>query len=92
MLAGYAVYFKYLVLPYGSRGQSRLLEFKGLEVFVPALALILLSVGMLSVVAVNHCSNEKVYKKIMKVSLCAGLFLYSIIIFVGNELHYKFFN
>ena len=41
-LVGYAVCFKYLVLPYGTRGYSRLLEFKGLEVAVPAVALILL--------------------------------------------------
>ncbi|WP_155000912.1 hypothetical protein [Pseudomonas silesiensis] len=90
--AGYAVYFKYLVLPYGGRGYSRLLEFKGLEVTVPALSLILLSVGMLSVVAVNHCSNEKIYKKIMKISLVAGLFLYSIIIFFGTDLRYRLPN
>lgn len=91
-LAGYAIYFKYLVLPYGSRVRSRLLEFDGLGVTSPALSLVLLSVGTLSIIAVNNCSNGKVYEKIMNVSLCAGLFLYSIIIFFGSEFHYRLFN
>lgn len=91
-MAGYAIYFKYLVLPYGGRGQSRLLEFKGLGVIVPALALILLSVCTLSVVAINHCSNVRGYKKIMEISLYTGLFLYSIIIFFEEEWRYKLFN
>jgi len=92
ILAGYAIYFEYLVLPYGGRGQSRLLEFKGFGVAVPALSLILLSVGTLSIIAVKNCSNGKVYEKIMNISLCAGLFLYSIIIFFGSEFHYRLFN
>ena len=91
-LAGYSIYFLYIVLPYGSRGQSRLLEFKGFGVALPALSLILLSVGMLSIIAVNNCSNGKVYVKIMIISLCAGLFLYSIIIFFGNDFCYRLFN
>ncbi|WP_419711900.1 hypothetical protein [Pseudomonas sp. NFX224] len=62
-LAGYSIYFKCIVLPYGSRGRSSFLEFKGFEVAVPALSLILLSVGTLSTIAVNNSSNGKVYEK-----------------------------
>lgn len=91
-LAGYAIYFKHIVLPYGSRVRSSLLEFDGLGVILPALSLILLSVGTLSIIAVNNCSNGKVYEKVMNISLCAGLFLYSIIIFFGSEFHYRLFN
>ena len=86
-LAGYAIYFKHLVLPYGSRVRSRLLEFNGLGVTLPAVALILLSVGTLSSVAVNNYrySYKQLFKKIMKVCLWAGFILYFVSIFFGTR-------
>lgn len=92
--AGYAVYFKYLVLPYGGRGYSRLLEFKGMEVAVPAVALMLLSVGTLSGVVVNHyrCSCKQLFREIMKISLWVGFILYFVSIFFGKELRYSLFD
>jgi len=86
-LAGYAFYFKYLVLPYGSRVRSKLLEFNGLGATLQAVALILLSVGTLSSVAVNNyrCSYKQLFKKIMKVSLWAGFILYFVSIFFGTR-------
>lgn len=84
LLAGYAIYYSHIVLPYGGgRTRSRLLEFNGFGVAVPALALIMFAVGLLAVVAANfdRCSNKKAYGRIIRRSLCLGLFLYWISIF-----------
>lgn len=88
MLAGYAIYYSHIVLPYGGgRTRSRVLEFNGFGVAVPALALIMFAVGLLVVVAANfdRCPNEKAYERIIRRSLCFGLFLYWISIFFADK-------
>ncbi|WP_130905820.1 MULTISPECIES: hypothetical protein [unclassified Pseudomonas] len=92
--AGYAIWFEYLVLPYGNRFHSELLEFKGLDVAVPALSLILLSVGTICGAVVNHyrSSCKQLFRDVMKVSLWAGFILYFVSIFFGKELRYRLFD
>lgn len=92
LLAAYSIYNNHLVLPYGGgRGKSRLLKFNGLDIVVPALALIMFAVGLLAVAASIHYrfSNEKVCVSIIGYSLCAGLFLYWISIFFADDINYR---
>lgn len=92
LLAGYSIYYNHIILPYGGgRGRSRLLEFDGFGVAIPALALTMFAVGLLAVVAANlypH-SNEKAYERIIRRSLCAGLFLYWVSIFFADDINYR---
>lgn len=87
LLAGYAIYYSHIVLPYGGRGRSRVLEFNGFGVAVPALALIMFAVGLLAVVVANfdRYSNEKAYERVIRRSLCLGVFLYLISIFFADK-------
>jgi hypothetical protein len=92
LLAGYSIYYNHIVLPYGGgRVRSRLLAFNGLGVAVPALALIMFAVGLLTVVAANlyRYSNEKACERIIRRSLCFGLFLYWISIFFADDIDYR---
>jgi hypothetical protein len=93
-IASYAIWCEYLVLPYGNRFHSKLLEFKGFGVVVPSLSLILLSVGTLSGAVVNHyrSSCKQLFRDVMKVSLWAGFILYFVSIFFGKELRYRLFD
>jgi cytochrome c oxidase assembly factor CtaG len=88
LLAGYAIYYSHIVLPYGGgRVRSRVLEFNGFGVAVPALALIMFAIGLLAVVAANfdRYSNEKAYERVIRRSLCLGLFLYWVSIFFADK-------
>jgi hypothetical protein len=88
LLAGYAIYYSHIVLPYGGgRVRSRVLEFNGFGVAVPALALIMFAIGLLAVVVANfdRYSNEKAYERVIRRSLCLGLFLYWVSIFFADK-------
>jgi hypothetical protein len=90
LLAGYALYYSHIVLPYGGgRGKSRLLEFNGFGVTVPVLALILFAAGLLAVVAANyyHYANDKTCESIIRRCLLTGLFLYWISIFFSDKIN-----
>lgn len=86
MLAAYAIYYKSIVLPYGGRrSRSLLLEFNGLGITVPVLALIMFAVGLLAALVVVHRgSNEKSHERFIRNCLVSGVFLYWISIFFGS--------
>lgn len=86
MLAAYAIYYKSIVLPYGGRrSRSLLLEFKGLGVTVPVLALLVFAFGLLAaLVFVHRGSDEKSHERFIRNCLLSGVFFYWISIFFGS--------
>lgn len=86
MLVAYAVYYQSIVLPYGGRRtRSRLLEFKGLGITVPTLALLLFAFGLLAALIVVHRgSNEKSHERFIRNCLVSGVLFYWISIFFGS--------
>ena len=86
ILVTYAIYHQYIVLPYGGRrARSRLLEFKGPGITVPALALLMFAVGLLAALIVVHRgSNEKSHERFIRNCLVLGVFFYWISIFFGS--------
>lgn len=78
MLVAYAIYYKSIVLPYGGcRSRSLLLEFKGLEIIVPVLALLMFTVGLLAALVVVHRgSNENSHERFIRNCFVLGVFFY----------------
>lgn len=88
VISARSIYFQHVVLPYsGGRSRSMLLEFTGIGIVVPILALVMYSIGLLALI-VDHYDrrpNERAYEKIIKYSLCAGVILYWISIFFWSS-------
>lgn len=86
MLAAYAIYNGSIVLPYGGRrSRSLLLEFKGLGIAVPVLALLMFAAGLLAaLVVVYRGSNEKSHERFIRNCFVLGVFFYWISIFFGS--------